>query len=416
MRQSQLFTKARREAPSDEVAKNAQLLVRAGYVSKEMAGVYNFLPLGLRVLEKIIQIIREEMNAIGGQEILMSALQRRELWEKTGRWDDANIDSWFKTSLKQDADPDGTRAEDTGLAFTHEEPITNMMEQFLPSYKDLPKYVYQFQTKFRNEKRAKSGILRTREFIMKDLYSFSKNEAEHNTFYNKMKDAYKHIFDKVGIKTYLTRASGGSFSKFSHEFQTVCDAGEDTIYVSPGLDIAVNEEIVNESDVFKDLPARSNFTPTKSIEVGNIFTLGTRFSKALHCRFKDENGQEIYPFMGSYGIGPARLMGTIVEVLADERGLVWPKAVAPFSYHLVSIGQDKMADELYEELTKKGVSVLYDDRDMSAGQKFAESDLLGIPKRIVVGRDAASGIFEVALRATGMMTKVSREKLLALLS
>ncbi|OGG60647.1 prolyl-tRNA synthetase [Candidatus Kaiserbacteria bacterium RIFCSPHIGHO2_01_FULL_56_24] len=415
MRQSQLFTRTRKDAPKDEVAKNAQLLIRAGYINKEMAGVYDFLPLGLRVLGKIIGIIREEMNAIGGQEVLMSALQRRELWEKTDRWDDKKIDNWFKTSLK-----DGGLL---GLGFTHEEPITNMVEQFIPSYQNLPFTVYQFQTKFRNEERAKSGLMRTREFIMKDLYSFSKNEIEHLAFYEKAKDAYKKIFNRVGIgdRTYLTYASGGSFSQFSHEFQTLSEAGEDTIYVhkddyGKGLQMktgraAINKEIFTD-DVKKDLGIEGDFEEKKAVEVGNIFTLGTRFSEALLCRFKDENGEEVNPYMGSYGIGPARLMGVIVETLSDEKGIVWPKEVAPFHVHLVSItggnaDVEKEADRVYEMLQDNDIEVLYDDRDARAGEKFNDADLIGIPMRLVVSEKTVSaGGVELALRNNGKGTLV----------
>jgi len=416
MRQSQLFTKARREAPADEVAKNAQLLVRAGYIHKEMAGVYSYLPLGLRVLNNIVQIIREEMNAIGGQELILTALQDKELWSRTDRWDDGKVDNWFKTTFKSGGE--------TGLGITHEEPLTRIMTEHISSYRDLPVYAYQFQTKFRNELRAKSGIMRGKEFLMKDLYSFSKDEAEHKAFYDKAREAYMKVFTRVGIgeQTYVTFASGGIFSEFSEEFQTVSEAGEDTIYIDEAKRIAVNKEICTDEVLGKLGLDRKSLIERRAVEAGNIFNLGTRFSEPLGLLYNDETGAKKPVVMGSYGIGPTRLMGTIVEVFADEKGLVWPEAVAPFHYHLVSLGQktdghpvsiNGVAETLYEELTKKGVSVLYDDRDMSAGQKFAESDLLGIPKRIVVGRDAAAGMFEVVERATGAVTKVAREKLLA---
>lgn len=414
MKQSQLFTKTRREAPADEVAKNAQLLVRAGYIHKEMAGVYDFLPLGLITLNKIISIIREEINAIGGEEIFLSTLQDPELWKKSGRWDDETVDVWFKTHLKNGGE--------LGLGNTHEEALTALMKEHISSYKDLPRYVYQFQNKFRNETRAKSGIMRTREFIMKDLYSFSKDEASHNAFYEQAIIAYEKIFARVGIgeKTYRTFASGGSFSKYSHEFQTVCDAGEDIIYVDEEKRLALNKEVYDDSDVYTASGlTKTSLKELKAIEVGNIFTLGTRFSEALGLSYKDAEGKATPVFMGSYGIGPARLIGTIVELLSDEKGLVWPESVAPFAVHLVSLGKSddeisKTADALYEDLMKVGVEVLYDDRDLSAGQKFADSDLLGIPKRIVVGKDSvATGIFEVVERATGNVKKVPRANLLA---
>ncbi|KKW14549.1 MAG: Prolyl-tRNA synthetase [Parcubacteria group bacterium GW2011_GWA2_50_10b] len=372
MKQSQLFTKTRREAPADEVSKNAILLTRAGFINKEMAGVYDFLPLGLRVLNKIIGIIREEMNTLGAQEILMSSLQRKELWQRTDRWDDAKVDNWFKTQLKDGGE--------LGLAFTHEEPISNTLEQFVSSYKDLPFSVYQFQTKFRNEARAKSGIMRTREFIMKDLYSFNIDEAAHQNFYERAKESYRKIFNRMGIgdKTYLTEASGGSFSARSHEFQTITDAGEDTIFITnEGKKEAVNKEVDDRQEAGH-----------KAVEVGNIFTLGTKFSDP-YLKFKDQAGKEHNVFMGSYGIGPARVMGTIVEVLSDEKGIIWPKEVAPFRVHLISLGQHSvLANEVYQKLQAENIEVLYDDRDARAGEKFADADLIGIPTRVVIGDKA----------------------------
>lgn len=411
MRQSQLFTRTRREAPKDEEAKNAQLLIRAGFVHKEIAGVYTFLPLGLRVLNNLVQIIREEMNRIGGQEMALTALQDRELWEKTDRWDDAKVDNWFKTEFKSGGE--------TGLGITHEEPITRIMSEHIASYRDLPVYAYQFQNKFRNELRAKSGIMRGKEFLMKDLYSFSKDEAEHDAFFKKAREAYKSVFQRVGIgdRTFVTYASGGIFSEFSEEFQTVSDAGEDTIYVDEAKGIAVNKEIMTD-EVLKTLGLEKGaLVEKKAIEAGNIFSLGTRFSEPLGLTYMTEDGTKKPVIMGSYGIGPSRLMGIIAEVLADEKGLVWPEGVAPFRYHLLSLGNDSevlaLADELYMELAKKG-SVLYDDRDARAGEKFADADLIGIPYRIIVGKDAgATGTFELVHRATGDVEKLTREELLA---
>ncbi len=410
MRQSQLFTKTRREAPSDEVAKNAKLLMRAGYIHKEMAGVYSYLPLGLRTLNKIIEIIREEMNAIGGQEVLLSSLQNPELWKKTDRWEQ---DVWFKTALKGGGE--------LGLGWTQEEAITHIASQHISSYRDLPFSAYQIQTKFRNEERAKSGIMRGREFLMKDLYSFSKDETEHKKFYDKAREAYLKVFERMGMgdRTYVTFASGGIFSEFSEEFQTVSEAGEDTIYVDEEKRIAVNKEVCTDEALAKLGLSKKKLVEKRAVEVGNIFNLGTRFSESLGLIYTDETGARKPVFMGSYGIGPTRLMGIIVEVLADEKGLVWPSAVAPFAVHLVSLGKDgddisKTADALYSDLVKSGVEVLYDDRDLRAGEKFAESDLLGIPKRIVVGKDAvATGEFEVVNRATGSVAKVSRKDVLS---
>ncbi|MCX6719108.1 MAG: His/Gly/Thr/Pro-type tRNA ligase C-terminal domain-containing protein [Candidatus Taylorbacteria bacterium] len=383
MKQSQLFTKTRREAPKDEVAKNAQLLIRAGYIHKEMAGAYCYLPLGLRTLNKIINIIREEMNVIGGQEVHLTALQDKQKWEATGRWSDEAVDVWFKTELKN--------GNQVGLGLTHEEPLTSLMKDHINSFRDLPIAVYQFQTKFRNEVRAKSGIMRGREFLMKDLYSFNASQKEHDAYYERAKQAYVKIFERLGLgdKTFVTFASGGSFSKYSHEFQTVTEAGEDTIYLHEGKKIAVNKEVLND-EVLKDLSiSRSDLREMKAVEVGNIFSLGTRFSDAFGLSFKDEKGESKPVIMGSYGIGPGRVMGTIAEIWSDEKGLVWPEAVAPFAVHLIAIFDKngevkKAADALYEKLVKQGVEVLYDDRDASAGQKFSDSDLIGIPKRMVM--------------------------------
>ncbi len=413
MRQSKLFTKTRKLAPSDEVAKNAQLLVRAGYIHKEMAGVYSYLPLGLRTLNKIVQIIREEMNAIGGQELVMTALQDKDLWSRTDRWDDDKVDNWFKTSFKSGGE--------TGLGITHEEPLTRIMTDHISSYRDLPVAAYQFQNKFRNELRAKSGIMRGKEFLMKDLYSFSKDEAEHQSFYDRAREAYVKVFQRAGVgdRTYVTFASGGIFSEFSEEFQTVSDAGEDVIYIDEAKGIAINKEVYNDETITKLGLNKESLVEKKAIEAGNIFHLGTRFSEALGLTYTDETGAKKPVVMGSYGIGPTRLMGIIVETLADDKGLVWPESVAPFTYHLVSLGHDgdevsQAADALYDDLTKKGAEVLYDDRDVRAGEKFADSDLLGMPYRIVVGKDGvASDQFEVVNRATGEVQKKSRAEILS---
>ena len=412
MKQSHLFTKTRREVPQGEVAKNAQLLIRGGYIHKEMAGAYTYLPLGLRVLQKIIGVIREEMNAIGGQEMLLTTLQEPKHWEATGRWSDKGMDVWFKTELKSGGV--------LGLAPTHEEPLTNLMKEHISSYRDLPRYVYQFQTKFRNELRAKSGIMRSREFIMKDLYSFSRSEEEFRKFYEACAESYLKIFARVGLgeRTYRTFASGGSFSKYSDEFQTVSEAGEDTVYVHEGKHIAVNKEVMND-EVLKDLGLqKSDLQEQKAIEVGNIFPLGTRFSDALNLTYKDESGNERPIIMGCYGIGPGRLMGTIVEVLSDERGIVWPEAIAPFSVHLIELSNDNAevsaeAKELYRELTEAGIEVLWDDRDLRAGEKFADSDLLGIPLRVVVSeKTLTAGTFECVHRKTGKTEHQSTSELI----
>lgn len=415
MRQTKLFTKTRKEAPADEVSKNAELLIRGGFIHKEMAGVYSFLPLGVRVLKKIEQIVRDEMDMIGGIEMKTSVMQSKEVWEKTNRWDDEIVDNWFKTKLKNGGE--------VGLSFTNEEAHSNILKQYVNSYKDLPVYVYDFKNIFRNETRSKSGILRGREFYWKALYSFSKDENEHNEFYEKAKIAYKNIFQKVGIGhlTYITFASGGTFSKFSHEFQTVTSAGEDTIYINEETSVAVNQEVFTD-EVLKDLNLeKEKLVERKSIEVGNIFSLGTKFSAPFDLKFKNENNEENLVIMGSYGIGLTRLMGTVVEVLSDDKGIIWPESIAPFKIQLLSLGESeavlKEADHVYESLVKAGIEVIYDDRSgMLAGEKFADSDLLGIPYRAVVSeRSLKEGGIEIKKRTEEKGKVVSLTELLELL-
>ncbi|MDO8594856.1 MAG: aminoacyl--tRNA ligase-related protein [bacterium] len=417
MRQSHLFTKTRKEAPSDEVAKNAQLLIRAGFIHKEMAGVYAYLPLGLRVQNKIKQIVREEMDAIGGQELIMTALQRKELWEKTKRWSDEAVDVWFKTELKGGGE--------VGLAWSHEEPIGEMMKGYISSFRDLPIFVYQFQTKLRNELRAKSGIVRGREFVMKDMYSFCLGEEDHTRFYNATIDAYMRVYERLGIgeDTFVTFASGGAFTKFSHEFQTIAETGEDTIYINRKKKIAINKEVLNDETLKNLGVSRSELEEVKTAEVGNIFNFGTQKSEDLGLRYKNEKGEEIPVWMGSYGIGITRVMGLIAEKFADEKGIVWPKSVAPFRVHLVSLvganGESvkKEADRLYTALTEKGIDVLYDDRDLRPGEKFADSDLIGIPTRVVISeKTLAAGKLEVKDRKTGSVSMLSESDLLKNLS
>lgn len=410
MRQSQLFTKTRKDAPTDETAKNAELLIRAGFIHKEMAGVYSFLPLGLHVIKKIENVIREEMNAIGGTEMKTSVFQSKEVWEKSNRWDDSVVDNWFKTKLKSGGE--------VGLSFTNEEAYSNILKQYVSSYKDLPVFPYDFKEIFRNEVRSKSGIMRGREFYWKALYSFCKDEEEHNVFYEKSKKAYQNIFNRVGIgeKTYMTFASGGTFSKFSHEFQTLTEAGEDTIYLYKDKKLAVNKEVFID-EVKKELELDDNYEEVKAVEVGNIFTLGTKFSEPFDLKYKNEKGEEKFAFMGSYGIGLGRLMGTVVEVLSDEKGIVWPKEIAPFVVHLLQLGDKpetvSFADKLYESLKEKGVEVLYDDRDLRAGEKFADSDLIGIPVRFVVSdKTVAEDKVEVKLRTENDSKLVSLEEVI----
>jgi prolyl-tRNA synthetase len=411
MRVSHLFTKTSKDAPADEVAKNAQLLIRAGFIHKEMAGVYTYLPLGKRVLENITQIIREEMDAVGGNEISLTALQSSDVWQQSGRWDETVMDVWFKTRLAN-----GT---ELGLAPTHEEPLTKLMKNFIKSYKDLPVYPYQFQIKFRNELRSKSGLMRGREFWMKDLYSFSRTQDEHDTFYDKIAEVYGRVFVRLGLgaQTYKTFASGGSFAKFSHEFQTVSPVGEDTIYVSQEKKIAINAEVYTD-EVLAELGLnKDEMVEELAVEVGNIFTLGTRFSEPLDLMFTDEDGVSKPVIMGSYGIGPSRLMGLIAEHFADEKGLVWPENVAPYRVYLVRIGDGEAviakADELYERLTQHGIEVLYDDRDERPGAKFADSELLGIPHRITVSeRLIEQGTYEYQARTGGEIKLLTPAELL----
>ncbi len=384
LRLSENFAKTSKTLPAGEVAKNAQLLIQAGFIHKETAGVYAVLPLGLATLENIKSIIREEMNKIGGQEMLMTTIQRKDLWQKTDRWDENEVDIWFKTKLQSGAE--------LGLAWSHEEPITDMMRNFVSSYRDLPAYVYQFQTKLRNELRAKSGIMRCREFVMKDLYSYSLDEKQHQKFYESVQEAYVRIFKRAGLGdcTYLTFASGGAFTQFSHEYQTVTEAGEDTIYIDEKKNIAINEEVLTD-EVIKQLGVdKKNLKKTKAAEVGNIFSFGDVKSKQLDLCYHDEHGKTKPVILGSYGIGVTRLMGVIVERFADERGLLWPENIAPAKVYLARLGDDKQvvaaADKLFEELKNSNISVIYDDRDLRPGQKFADADLLGIPCRAVISQ------------------------------
>lgn len=395
MRQSTLFTKTKKENPADEVSKNAQLLIRAGFVFKEMAGVYTLLPLGYRVLDKVAKIIKEEMDAVGGVQMKTSALQTKEVWEKTNRWDDEIVDNWFKTKLKNGGE--------LGLSFTNEEAYSNIVKGFVNSYKDLPFYPYDIKTIFRNETRSKSGLMRGREFYWKALYSFSKDKAEHDVFYEKIKQAYINVYNRTGLgdTTYLTFASGGTFSKYSHEFQTVSDAGEDIIYIDEAKNIAINEEVMQD-EVLQDLGVnRADLVEKKAIEVGNIFSLGHKFSEPFGLTYKDASGAEVPVYMGSYGIGITRLIGTVVELLSDEKGIVWPESIAPFTVHLIKLGDGatEQAEALYTTLTHAGIEVLFDDRNAQAGEKFADADLIGIPHRIVVSeRSLSSGGVEYKKR------------------
>lgn len=397
MKQSKLFTKTRKESPADEVSKNAELLIRGGFIHKEMAGVYSYLPLGLRVLKKIENIIREEMNKVGGQEVLMSSFQPKENWEKTGRW--TGMDDLYKV-----ADSSG---REVALGPTHEEIVVPILKSFASSHKDFPVAIYQIQNKFRMELRAKSGILRGREFMMKDMYSFHTTVEDFENFYNKMKDVYKTIFDRVGIGhlTYLTFASGGTFSKYSHEFQTITSAGEDTIYVNEASSVAVNKEVFND-EVLNSLGLRrESLVEHRAIEVGNIFDLKIKYSTPFDLSFTDEKGEKHVVLMGCYGIGLGRLMGAVVEVLSDDNGIIWPQSIAPYAVHLLALGDDEEifteANKVYEIFLKAGIEVLFDDRiHISPGEKFSDADLIGIPWRAVVSnRSIKGGGIELKKRA-----------------
>lgn len=409
MRQSKLFTKTRREAPADEVAKNAQLLIRGGFVHKEMAGVYSYLPLGLRVLTKIENIIREEMDAIGGQEIRMATLHPSEKWKTSGGWD--AVDVLFKIQSRTE--------KEYALGQSEEEIVTPIAQEYALSYKDLPVAIYQIGQKYRDELRAKSGVMRGREFGMKDMYSFHETQEDFEAYYEIVKASYLKAFKRCGLEVKVTEASGGAFSeKLSYEFMALTDAGEDDIVYCESCTHCANAEIAKEKEGDTcSKCGKGTLKKARASEVGNVFDLGQKYPKAFGFTYKDKEGKEQTPIVGCYGFGTTRLVGTIVETFADDKGMVWPESVAPFAVHLVSLGRDgdeiaKAADALYDELVKAGVEVLYDDRDARAGEKFAESDLLGIPKRIVVGKDAvATGIFEVVHRATGEVIKKPRAEL-----
>ena len=412
MKRTELFTKTLRDAPADETSKNAQLLIRAGYVSKEMAGVYSWLPLGLRVIEKIKQIIREEMNSLGGQELIMSTLQNREIWEKSGRWDDKVVDNWFKTSLKS--------GEELGLAFTHEEPIVNLAKKYVKSYKDLakPVAVYQFQNKLRNELRAKSGVMRGREFVMKDLYSFHKNQADLDEYYEKIAGAYSRIFERLGLgdQTFKTFASGGSFTAFSHEFQTVCEAGEDWLFLNREKNVAVNEEVLDDFLAENPQFSRNDFEKVRSAEVGNIFNFGDKKALDMGLNFTNEEGKLTPVFLASYGIGVTRLVGVLAEIFSDEKGLVWPENVAPFQVYLANVGDDPevidFSRKVYDEFTARNIDVLWDDRSARPGEKFADAELLGIPWRAVISLKT-DGKIELTSRMTGETETLAMDEIFA---
>jgi len=381
MKQSQLFYKTLKEAPKDEKSINAKLLLRAGFIYKEMAGVYSYLPLGLLVLRKIENIIRKEMEKIGGQEILMTVLQPKHLWQETNRWSKEIGKVMYKCKENK---------KELGLGPTHEEMLTDIIRHYVKSYEDLPLYLYQIQTKFRKEPRARSGLLRGREFDMKDLYSFHASQIDFQRYYEKVKKSYLKIFKRCGLKAMVTEASGAGFiTGFTHEFQVLTPGGEDTIIFCSKEHFSQNKDITKFKAGDKCPVCKKRLLQGKSIEVGNVFPLGTKYSKAMKTYFIDKDGKRKFIIMGCYGLGPSRTMGAVVEVHHDDKGILWPEEIAPFLVHLIPIENikrvKKMSEKLYQGLQNRGIEVLYDDREeKSGGEKFAEADLIGIPHRIVV--------------------------------
>ena len=413
MKQSQLFYKTTKERSPDVESISHDLLTRAGFVDQLMSGVYTFLPLGFRVLKNIEDIVRKNMIEADGQEILMPVLQPKENWLKTGRWN--NLDVLFKIR--------GSGDKEYALGPTHEEVVSPLAKKNILSYRDLPFSLFQIQTKFRDELRAKSGILRTREFLMKDLYSFHDSQEDLDKYYEKMTKVYFKVFKELGIgkETYLTFASGGTFSRYSHEFQMVTEAGEDLIYVCNKCKTAINREIKSETPACPTCSSDS-FEEKKAVEVGNIFHLGTKFSLPFDLKYKDKFGVEKPVIMGCYGIGISRVMGAIVEANFDERGIIWPKEIAPFLVNLIGIKSENKkvkatVEKIYQDLQKQGVQVLYDDReDKSPGEKFAEADLIGVPFRVVVSeKTLAKNSVELKERSKKEVRLVKIKQLIKLL-
>lgn len=410
MRFSHLFTKTSKTAPTDAESTNAQLLLRGGFVAQEMAGVYTWLPLGLRVLRKVEQIVREEMDAIGGQEIFMPSLHPKEYWEATNRWE--GVDILFKLHSQT--------GREYALGCSHEEVATPVAQRATQSYKDLPFAIYQINTKFRDELRAKSGVLRGREFRMKDMYSFHTSQEDLEAFYYRTLDAYVRVYERCGLRVKVVQASGGIFTEnMSHEFQALTDAGEDVLIACTECSFGQNSEVATLA-VSDACPKchQGKLAQMKGVEVGNIFDLGTKYSKGFDFKITNEQGEQQYPLMGCYGIGTTRLVGAIVETFHDDRGICWPTSVAPFAVHLVRLGDDAAvvadAEALYNELRGAGVDVLYDDRDVSAGVKFSDAELLGVPVRLTVSKKTVeAGIVEQQNRATGVVTSPTRHEVCA---
>lgn len=377
MRRSKLFTKTQKNISKEAVSINHQLLVRAGFIDQLQSGVYTLLPLGLKVHRKIEEIIRRKMEEVDGQEILMPVLQPSKNWKKTGRWETLDDLVRFTTYYTKN---------EVALGGTHEEVISPLAKKFILSYRDLPQYIFQIQDKFRDEKRAKSGILRGREFIMKDLYSFHTDEKDLDEYYEKLKTVYLEIFDEVGIgdKTYLTFAAGGTFAKYSHEFQTISKAGEDTIFICDKCNVAINKEIMKDQDKCPECQSK-DFREEKAVETGNIFKLKTKYSEPFDLKYTDKDGKSHHVIMGCYGIGIGRLLGAIVEVSHDDKGMIWPKNVSPYDIYLIDLDDKaKEAEKLYRELRAQGYKVMWDDRDVNASEKLKDADLLGFPVRLIL--------------------------------
>lgn len=381
---SQLAFWPEKQAPKDADTTNYRLLVQGAFVRQLMAGVYSYLPFGLRVLNKISNIVREEMNAIGGQEVLMPILHPAEIWKTTGGWD--NIDVLFKLKSRTE--------RDYALGQSQEEVVTPLMKEFIRSYRNLPVSVYHIQWKYRDELRSKSGILRGREFLMKDLYSFHEDQEDFERFYDVAKKAYLKVFKRMGLIAKATEASGGAFTeKLSYEFEVITDAGEANVLYCDACDFCVNVDDIQTYKEGDKCPhcGQSTLSPAKAAEVGNVFDLGQKYSKNFELTFTDRNGKPQHPIMGCYGIGISRTMGVIVEKFNDGKGIVWPDEVAPFRVSLLSFGEaGERASDIYESLTKARVEVLWDDRDVSAGVKFADADLIGNPWRLVVSDKSLS--------------------------
>lgn len=403
-----MVSKTAKNVAADSESINAKLLVQAGFVDQEMAGVYTWLPLGLVVLRKIEDIVREEMNALGASEIFMPSLQPKEYWDATNRWE--GVDVLFK--LKSQT------GKDYALGCTHEEVVTPLIKKFVQSYKDLPLAVYQINTKFRDELRAKSGVLRGREFRMKDMYSFHTTQEDLSAFYQRALKAYVRAYSRCGLQVKVVQASGGVFTQnLSHEFQALTDAGEDVLIACEKCEFGENTEIATKSEGEACPNCGATLVKTKGIEVGNIFDLGTKYSDAFELDFTGEDGTRKRVLMGCYGIGTSRLVGSIVEASHDDKGMIWPKSVAPALVHLVRLGTEPetitAGDALYEELRAAGVSVFYDDRDASAGAKFGDADLMGMPLRLTISkRMIAEEAIEWKARTEAEATKVTRAEVM----